>query len=90
MSFMDTLKGLVDKGKHLAGQHPDQVDQTIDKAGDIANEKTGGKYAGHVDKAQDAAKKYLHPETPGQPEAPKPPETPGQPGAPKPPEQPPQ
>ncbi|WP_202917671.1 MULTISPECIES: antitoxin [Rhodococcus] len=56
---MDSVKGLVDKGKEFAAQNPDKVDEAIEKAGDLADRKTGGKYAEQVDKAQDAAKKAL-------------------------------
>jgi len=59
MGFMDTLKGLVGKGKDYAAQNPDKVGSAIDKAGDQVDQRTGGKYAQHVDKAQDAAKKHL-------------------------------
>lgn len=48
---------IVDKMKELLGQHRDKVDKTVDKAGDIIDEKTGGKYADKVDKAQEEAKK---------------------------------
>ncbi|MGW6375636.1 antitoxin [Rhodococcus sp. NPDC055112] len=59
MSFMDTLKGLFGKGKQAAAQHSDKIEDAVDKAGDFIDEKTGGKYAQHVDKAQDAAKKII-------------------------------
>lgn len=51
--------GLLDKAKSLLAENADKVEQVIDKAGDIVDEKTGGKYAGAVDKVQDAAKKAL-------------------------------
>ena len=35
------------------------MDTAIDKAGDIVDKKTQGKYAQHVDKVQDAAKKAV-------------------------------
>lgn len=50
MSFFDKIKGLVAK-------NADKVDTVIDKAGDLVDKKTQGKYAEHVDKVQDAAKK---------------------------------
>ncbi|MDZ7882188.1 MAG: antitoxin [Mycobacterium sp.] len=50
MSFLDKVKGLVAK-------NADKVDTAIDKAGDLVDKKTQGKYAQHVDKVQDAAKK---------------------------------
>ncbi|GAA4489095.1 antitoxin [Rhodococcus olei] len=61
MSFADTLKGLFGKGQQLAADHADTVEDAIDKAGDFIDDKTGGKYAEHVDKAQDAAKKIIPP-----------------------------
>ena len=50
MSFLNKIKGLVAK-------NADKVDTAIDKAGDLVDKKTQGKYAQHVDKLQDAAKK---------------------------------
>lgn len=50
MSFLDKVKGLVAK-------NADKVDTAIDKAGDLVDKKTQGKYAQHVDKVQEAAKK---------------------------------
>lgn len=51
--------GIFDKAQDLAEQHPDQVDQGIEKAGDAVDERTGGKYAEQVDKGQDAARARL-------------------------------
>ncbi len=59
MSFADAMKGLVEKGQELAAENKDKVEQAIDKAGDIFDEKTGGKYAKQVDSAQDAAKNAI-------------------------------
>jgi hypothetical protein len=75
MGFIDTLKGLVGKGKDYAAQNPDKVGSAIDKAGDQVDRMTGGKYAQHVDKAQDAAKKHLGTtggQPPGRPPGPQP------------------
>jgi hypothetical protein len=52
MAFLDKLKGLVAKNS-------DKVDMAIDKAGDLVDKKTQGKYAQHVDKVQTAAKKAV-------------------------------
>jgi hypothetical protein len=49
--------GFLDKVKDLVSKNADKVDTAIDKAGDIVDKKTQGKYAQHVDKVQDAAKK---------------------------------
>ncbi|TLF65802.1 antitoxin [Nocardia asteroides NBRC 15531] len=43
----------------LAAQHADKVDGVIEKAGDVVDEKTGGKFAGQVDSAQEAAKNAI-------------------------------
>lgn len=53
------LGDIVNKAKDLAADHPDQVNQGIDKAGDAVDERTGGKYVGQVDKAQEAAQGHL-------------------------------
>ncbi|MFI6273723.1 antitoxin [Streptomyces sp. NPDC050988] len=49
MSVMDKLKGML-KG------HPDQANKGVDKAGDMVDEKTQGKYSGQVDSGQDRLK----------------------------------
>ncbi|MBC2591384.1 MULTISPECIES: antitoxin [Rhodococcus] len=59
MRFMDSLKGLVDKGKDYARKNPDTVNNAIDKAGDLARTKGPRKYSRHVGKAQEAVKKTL-------------------------------
>ncbi|WP_459549160.1 antitoxin [Nocardia sp. X0981] len=53
------FKGLAGKALDLARKNADKVDPLIEKVGDAVDEKTGGKYAGQVDKAQDAARKAL-------------------------------
>ena len=58
--------GFLDKAKDLLSQNADKVEQAIEKAGDIVDEKTQGKYSQHVDKAQEAAKNALHKEEPQQ------------------------
>ena len=60
MGFLDKVKGLVSK-------NADKVETAIDKAGDIVDQKTQGKYASQVDKVKDAAKKAVDktdPQTP--------------------------
>jgi antitoxin protein of toxin-antitoxin system len=49
--------GFLDKVKDLASKNADKVDKVIDKAGDMVDKKTQGKYTGQVDKVQEAAKK---------------------------------
>jgi hypothetical protein len=50
------FKNLAGKAMDLAAKNADKVDAVIDKAGDIVDQKTGGKYADKVDTAQEAAK----------------------------------
>ncbi len=65
MGFLDKLKGHSDeiKGKaaDLASQHGDKVDAGLDKAADLANKATKGKFEDKIDaaaeKAKDAAEK---------------------------------
>ena len=47
--------GFLDDAKKTVDEHDEQVDAAIEKAGDIADDKTGGKYADKVDQAQDFA-----------------------------------
>ena len=51
--------GLVDKVKGLLSKNADKVETAIDKAGDVVDEKTQGKYTDTVNKVQDAAKKAV-------------------------------
>ncbi|MEV0356953.1 antitoxin [Nocardia sp. NPDC050697] len=56
------FKNLADRALDLARQNADKVDDVIDKAGDLVDDRTGGKYADKVDSAQDAAKKAVRKE----------------------------
>ncbi|MFI6171195.1 antitoxin [Nocardia sp. NPDC051052] len=56
------FKNLANKAMDLAQQHADKVETVIDKAGDLVDQKTDGKFAGQVDSAQEAAKKALRQE----------------------------
>jgi hypothetical protein len=53
MGMFDNMK---DKAEDLAKEHPDQVNEGLEKAGDFANEKTGGKFEDQIDKGQDFAR----------------------------------
>jgi hypothetical protein len=53
------LMGWLDKVKDLLSKNADKVDTAIDKAGDIVDSKTQGKYTDTVDKVQEAAKKAI-------------------------------
>ena len=52
MAFLDKLKNVLAK-------NADKVDTAIDKAGDIVDKKTQGKYTQHVNKVQNAARQAV-------------------------------
>ena len=60
MSFMDKAKTALNQAKEkaadLAEQHGDKIEKAIDKSGEFVDQKTKGKYADHIDKAQGVAK----------------------------------
>jgi hypothetical protein len=49
------MSGFLDKAKDAAEQHDDKVDQGLEKAGDLADQKTGGKFDDKIDKGVDQA-----------------------------------
>lgn len=49
--------GFLDKAKDLLSQNADKVEMAIDKAGDLVDEKTQGKYSDTIHKVQEEAKK---------------------------------
>jgi MT0933-like antitoxin protein len=63
MAFLDKVKNWVSK-------NPDKAASAIDKAGDLFDQKTKGRYADKVHKAQDAAQDYVDKNKPQQPPAP--------------------
>ncbi|MFG3343971.1 antitoxin [Streptomyces sp. NPDC048018] len=63
MSVMDKLKQML-KG------HEEQAGKGVDKAGDLVDEKTQGKYSGQVDTAQDRLKDQMGGSAPRPPEEP--------------------
>lgn len=48
--------GMMDKLKQMLKGHPDQTGKAVDKGGDYLDQRTQGKYSGHVDTAQDRMK----------------------------------
>ena len=49
------MGGFIDKAKDMAEQHDDKVDQGLERAGDIADERTGGGHSEHIDRGVDFA-----------------------------------
>ncbi|GGL50686.1 hypothetical protein GCM10011575_06170 [Microlunatus endophyticus] len=48
--------GIFDRAKDLLGRKPEAVDGAVDKAADLADDKTGGEYTEQIDKGADIAK----------------------------------
>ncbi|WP_329519985.1 antitoxin [Spirillospora sp. NBC_01491] len=50
---------IVDKVKEMLGQHGDKAKHGMDKAGDMFDQKTGGKHSDKVDKAQEKGRDFI-------------------------------
>ncbi len=44
------MKKFMDQAREYVEKQDEQVDQGIEKAGDMVNERTGGRYKEHVDR----------------------------------------
>ncbi len=51
--------GIFDKAKEALGENREHADAGIEKAGDLVDDKTGGKYAEQVDQGQTVASEQL-------------------------------
>lgn len=56
---MSTFDNLGDKAEEFAGDHADQVDEGVEKAGDVVDDKTGGRFSDQVDEGQEKAGDYV-------------------------------
>jgi hypothetical protein len=50
---------LFEKAKDLAGQHPDQVHEGLEKVEELADHKLGDKFSGQVEQAGNALEGFL-------------------------------
>ncbi|KAB2345630.1 antitoxin [Actinomadura rudentiformis] len=50
---------IVDKVREMLGGHGDKAKDAVGKAGDMADKKTGGKYADKIDMGQEKASEYI-------------------------------
>ena len=62
--------GIFDKAKDAVSEHSEQIDAGIDKAGDLVDDKTQGKYVEQVDQGQELAKDKLSEMRTDEPEKP--------------------
>ncbi|HEY5784235.1 MAG TPA: antitoxin [Microlunatus sp.] len=51
--------GIFDKAKDLLNEHNDKVDQGIDKAAELIDQKTGGQHTEQIDQAAEQAKQTM-------------------------------
>ena len=56
MGMMDEMK---DKAQDAIGEHGDKIDEGMDRAGDFADEKTGGDHREQIDKGVDRGKEAI-------------------------------
>lgn len=54
------ISDMARKAKEALADNTEAAKKGVDKAGDVVDSKTGGKYADKVDKGQDAAKDALN------------------------------
>lgn len=63
MGVFDNLKGLADQAKEkateLVDQHGDKVEQGLEKAGQLADERTGGQHTDKIQQGVDKAREAL-------------------------------
>jgi hypothetical protein len=62
--------GIFDKAKDAVSEHSEQIDAGIDKAGDLVDDKTQGKYVEQVDQGQEMAKDKLRDSAADEPDQP--------------------
>src|SRR5215472_8956406 len=48
-----------DKAKQLASEHPEQVDEGLKRAGDFADQRTGGRFGDQIQQGEQRAEDYL-------------------------------
>ncbi|MHB8659401.1 MAG: antitoxin [Solirubrobacteraceae bacterium] len=59
MGFREKLRDLTSKAEKTAGEHKDEIRQTIDKAEAALDQRTSGKYHDKIEKADAKADAYL-------------------------------
>ena len=56
---MPDFSEFADDAKKLASEHPEQADQAFDKAADFANQETGNRFGGEIQRGEQAGEDYL-------------------------------
>jgi len=55
---MPDFSEFADKAKQFAGDHPDQADEALDKAGQFADDKTGNRFDSQIQQGEQRAEQY--------------------------------
>lgn len=53
------IGNLIAKAKDMVAKNKDTASEGVEKAGDMIDEKTGGKHTDRIDQAEDAAKGFI-------------------------------
>lgn len=53
------ISDFIDKAKDMMSGNKDKVKDGVEKAADMVDEKTGGKYSDQIDKGEEAAKDFV-------------------------------
>ncbi|HEX7266335.1 MAG TPA: antitoxin [Streptosporangiaceae bacterium] len=56
---MPDFSEFADDAKKLASDHPDMANKGIEEAGQVADEKTGGRFGGQIDEGEQRAQGFL-------------------------------
>ena len=58
-SVVPDFRKMAEKAKQFAGKHPDKVDEGLDKAENLAEEKTGGRFDSQIQQGEQKAEDFL-------------------------------
>ena len=56
---MPDFSEMEDEAKKLAGEHPDVANKGIEEAGQVAGDKTGGRFDSQIGQGEQKAEKFL-------------------------------
>jgi hypothetical protein len=56
---MPDFSEFADEAKNLAGEHPDVANKAVEEAGQLADDKTGGRFDSQIEQGEQKAEDYL-------------------------------
>ncbi len=59
MSFLDKAKDLAEKAEEVAKDHTEQIESGIDKAGDLVDKATHGRFSDQINTVEDKAQEAV-------------------------------